>query len=1639
MKKILSLALSLALIFSCIFVIPFSASAETEFTTKNFCAGAPAVTVSSGIDLTQEALVLRPDKVHASSRNADMLFCYGCDNYDSAGSPNYNNGLWAFFKFTDDGLKIMRTTWNVDFTIPKADQYVISFEKLYNGDFVAKINNTYYKWGSGVDTYLKKLTNDQTSFSNIALKLKSDNGNVDVSYKTQAVATGNWIRKAAPTASYTEATADGYDDYLNLTRSHTYSTNNAHDITNEIFVMNGVNITGNVSNDNRFVMVFSKSKMDNGNTLNQTDRIYLFVVKTANGVKITMDASMASALTIDPAQYNGTLWFTFANGGMYVNNEAVTDQNNAVKNFLNGSYKTETYISIYNESTNTQNLSVKFVDKNSGDWNSTATVRTKYNPLDSSFSYVLTGYTPPSPKIITNEKHNLLDEIVILKGMKLDTNGNRIQLAFTQSQSDTGYAASDAVAQTDASNGKLHFFVTRTADGLVFYPTASIANGTTVPFDADDTYSFYFVNGKDLYVNDTKLGDNAYGCIKRFVDGGNNGCYISLMRESSNAFTVSSEFIVKSEDKSENFATNNATKLYDAKSGLWKYNMNSSSYISSEIKHNALDEYFVVKGLNFDSGRVCFIFNNSQTATGSNGADGTANIDKCKNGRLFLYFTAVSGGYKVSLTDNMGSEATVPSSDDGYILHFENGSLYINGVKVNDRNTEIGGYIKSFVNSDKTNCYFTIKNDGAPNQKVLCEFVTKTENDWKSVGSVTSSFAGVNEYGYTLPANQYVITRTKHDLSKEEISFSNVSTTGLFVTLSTDATANTTSNNENKLMLNITKVGNDMLLGAFVGGNLKYMMGATNLDTEFKLGFKKNANGDYEIVRNGTAVSSTGYDGFTAGMTAINQLLKNSTELYVCVMGQNDSTIGKLAFKDAQTGEIINKGNITPVTYANGGIAFGSYNGTDTGFNAVSIQNASDVSVFGLKLSNLDIATKTPESGINNPNTYNQAICVMLKKDNDTNISVSGANTLTLMLRQIEDTDKLAVAVIGSAGTWQVVGTVDAAAEYNIRLLQGVSKYYLLINDNAFNVPEVNTFASATGDVHAVVAKGKETNKTAISAKAVATASTVAFSQGDINLDGNVNILDLVKMKKTLANYTGFSAGELANMVQFLIGAYSETSPKSLFVSDYGAKGDGVSDDTIAIQAAVNALKSAPSGSTLTFQNKTYYAPTDKNVPVISLTETENKKIIGNGATILSEGTKPYMYFSKTEDCSVEGLNFDLKTRAHFVGTVTNKNTTDKYLDVTADRDIGLTGEWTANNDEFALSDIGKTSRAYLFLDKIQTIDAQNRQYRIYINKDNKIGTNTTFGEQKNGDKIIIPTPGIGHKSCDSFRVMSNSNALLKDINVYSAPSFVFHVNGNKDVLTFDNVNVKPADDESVVFTNWRDAFHCKTNSAKIIWNNCTCKGSGDDVINISANMMYVKTLNSATDITCGCPITGGAYGANAVKAGDSVVVWNTTTGMLIGRTTIKSVIDDSTNRYELNDTLSGLAAGENIKLCIENHAAPNSEVNNCDFEGTIRFRGTTTITNTTFNLMKMWIDTESNIEGPVPHDITFKNCTFSVYGNTGAQKHFVISAYNPNSTYASGMYRLENIVFDGCTGLQNYYFSSANLNTNSPDYVIIK
>lgn len=97
--------------------------------------------------------------------------------------------------------------------------------------------------------------------------------------------------------------------------------------------------------------------------------------------------------------------------------------------------------------------------------------------------------------------------------------------------------------------------------------------------------------------------------------------------------------------------------------------------------------------------------------------------------------------------------------------------------------------------------------------------------------------------------------------------------------------------------------------------------------------------------------------------------------------------------------------------------------------------------------------------------------------------------------------------------------------------------------------------------------------------------------------------------------------------------AYVDAHDCYVYVRDYGAKGDGLTDDTNAIQSAINAAASSDAKKIVVFDNLIY--KTDRLV-----VNTSHLSLIGNGCTIKHAHATGFYVSSASHDISFKGFNF---------------------------------------------------------------------------------------------------------------------------------------------------------------------------------------------------------------------------------------------------------------------------------------------------------------------------------------------------------------------------------------------------------------
>lgn len=530
----------------------------------------------------------------------------------------------------------------------------------------------------------------------------------------------------------------------------------------------------------------------------------------------------------------------------------------------------------------------------------------------------------------------------------------------------------------------------------------------------------------------------------------------------------------------------------------------------------------------------------------------------------------------------------------------------------------------------------------------------------------------------------------------------------------------------------------------------------------------------------------------------------------------------------------------------------------------------------------------------------------------------------------------------------------------------------------------------------------------------------------DEYIDDNILITIFKKFKNPLFDMLG-NDDDTVNYVN------EDSKTKTLYAKDFGVKGDGKTDDGPAVSKAMLAILDCGPGSKLIFEKNKTYLINNSDISAVYLKNVKGITVDGGNSTFLLKNKKPYLTISDSKDCKVENFHFDHYYKSAFTATFVKKD--GNGILMKADRNIGL------KNGQLYVSPISGwfgvlnkgDSRYHMYIESYKMADTQNNTFYIKFTGDANTNSWASNGMlEENG--MICPMPEYGHTSERGFTVDSNDNLTLSNLKIHDCSRFGMYIGSNKGVLNFNAVDFVPAEnslDKNMNFTSWRDAFHVKDNSCAIHWKNCVATGNYDDIYNISCTTCYLSEYNIAKNrLNVVSNSSGGGY--PKIFAGDTVNIIDTSSGEDLGSAKVTRVIKQSggENIFVVDNPIDRLSVtGKDILVFFTSRCAPNSTIENCDFNGTFRFRGPLTVTNTKFYNQRTWIDLHEDIEGPIPKNITFKNC--EIVKGSGAT---IILGANSQNTEKHG-YHIENIKFEKCK------FDPSMLSIYSSDkkYVILR
>ena len=418
-------------------------------------------------------------------------------------------------------------------------------------------------------------------------------------------------------------------------------------------------------------------------------------------------------------------------------------------------------------------------------------------------------------------------------------------------------------------------------------------------------------------------------------------------------------------------------------------------------------------------------------------------------------------------------------------------------------------------------------------------------------------------------------------------------------------------------------------------------------------------------------------------------------------------------------------------------------------------------------------------------------------------------------------------------------------------------------------------------------------------------------------------------------------------------------------------------DDGIAIGRAIEAA--IEQKATLRFESgKTYYiGSTDRSAgpfgSPFAMNGAEGVTVDGGGSVFRFAPGISYFALTSNKDIRICNMKLDLSVSPYLVGTV--KAVNGANVTYTTDIEPHQTYVDSRNSVNFSIKyNEGTQQRPHQFINTVQK--TASKEVKVEYQHENH-GYSV-------GDKVFLPNPGVGNALSEIMYISANTGCMVfENIEVWAAPSFIANVRENDAEIYFENVDYVPGaeNNREIKMVSWRDGYHVKDNRRPIHWNECDVDVLFDDVFNVSNTLGYITSVKNGNRFTVTQYelYTYGSFHPFSCREGDVIDVFSSK-GVYAGEATIRRIIENPNGTMDLV-----LDYGESLRKMEEgwlvgnrDTCAPGSTITNSRFTGTFRFRREIRIENCVFDMLITWIREDGSVEGPIPGNIDYINCTFN-------------------------------------------------------------
>ena len=389
---------------------------------------------------------------------------------------------------------------------------------------------------------------------------------------------------------------------------------------------------------------------------------------------------------------------------------------------------------------------------------------------------------------------------------------------------------------------------------------------------------------------------------------------------------------------------------------------------------------------------------------------------------------------------------------------------------------------------------------------------------------------------------------------------------------------------------------------------------------------------------------------------------------------------------------------------------------------------------------------------------------------------------------------------------------------------------------------------------------------------------------------------------------------------------------RSFRVSDFGAVGDGATNDGPAVRRAIAAAVASGPGATVNFDPVTYrldhYKEADYHIP---LRGTDGLTLEGNGAELLNAPTNGAFGLTDCRNVRIRGFCVDHAPYGDTQGTIDAVNATAGHFDVQVhpgfplpphqEQVVKLAGSgpvgwagWGAWAWGSVLDPVERRLRRdaapHYFIDSVVPVPGSPGTYRVTV----RDGSRAALGHVDIGDRFYLPllfgSDGYEAETRGSnFEIVGSSHVRVEDVTFWSGRSGVaFWIVNNEGPLELSGIKVTFRPGTKRIVTTWRDGMHCMNNRVGPVVEGCLFEGLLDDSINLSA-----RTAMASRSFG---PAEYEIAGLMPFHIGDRVLVFDPRTNTVIAETAVVDArpIEDERTRVLLADELEGVVHGEIVR-----------------------------------------------------------------------------------------------------------------------------